>query len=404
MGNCGARDFLRSAAFSCPLHFFGHCVLSRRSEALYNALYRTVPTLHKIARYVLISPGRIFYFLKREKLYIFLLIFVILIHASFSFLNQFFEDSGMTKLFEEKKFEKSEPLSSEKIEEILDSHPVLYLVLTLLVLVFILFVIVGLAIDIVFLYLNRKNKIIIGRTQLIESARWDFWDICKVAIIFLFAQSALWLMDIFFFSTIPYFQSNHSFKLMFLATTLDITAIVAVFYFVLSEKCQSANSLGLTTKKFLSNVKYGIVSYVGLIPSLALVMFLTMIALKMFNIPIEPQPVVVILEEEKHIPSLIYLCLFAGLFGPFMEEIFFRGFVYGVLKKKLGIFRGIIISALFFACIHANLASFFPIMCLGILLAYLYEKTGSLIPSITVHVIHNSIMLTFALFLKTFVG
>jgi membrane protease YdiL (CAAX protease family) len=30
-----------------------------------------------------------------------------------------------------------------------------------------------------------------------------------------------------------------------------------------------------------------------------------------------------------------------------------------------------------------------PIMALGVLLAYLYEKTGSIIPSITVHVIHN---------------
>jgi membrane protease YdiL (CAAX protease family) len=28
-------------------------------------------------------------------------------------------------------------------------------------------------------------------------------------------------------------------------------------------------------------------------------------------------------------------------------------------------------------------------MILGILLAYLYEKTGSLVPSITVHITHN---------------
>ncbi|MEA3305631.1 MAG: CPBP family intramembrane glutamic endopeptidase, partial [Candidatus Omnitrophota bacterium] len=302
----------------------------------------------------MISPDKIFYFLKREKLYVFLLVFVMLFHASFSLLNRPFEDNGAVKLFEERKFEKIGFSSGEKIEEVFDSRPILYLALVLFIAVFILFFVIGLVVDIIFLYLNRKNKIVIGRTRLIEPVRWGLWDICKVAIIFLFAQSVLWLTDVFFLSAAPCLQSNYSLKLMLLATALDITAIAAVFYFVLKEKRQSVDSLGLTTKRFFLNLKYGVAGYIGLLPSLALIMFLTMVTFKMFNIPVEPQPVVVILEKEKHIPSLIYLCLFTGFFGPVMEEIFFRGFIYGVLKKKAGIFGGIIISASFFACIHAN--------------------------------------------------
>jgi membrane protease YdiL (CAAX protease family) len=133
-------------------------------------------------------------------------------------------------------------------------------------------------------------------------------------------------------------------------------------------------------------------------------MYLTTVLFKVFDIPIEPQPILVILREEDHIPSLIYMGFFTALLGPFLEEIFFRGFVYGLFKRKLGIFWGVILSAMFFAYIHANIASFFPIFCLGIVLAYLYEKTGSLIPSIAVHIIHNSLSLFFLLFIKVIIG
>ena len=39
-------------------------------------------------------------------------------------------------------------------------------------------------------------------------------------------------------------------------------------------------------------------------------------------------------------------------------------------------------------------------MILGVLLAYLYETTGSLVASITVHIIHNSIIVGFVFFIK----
>ena len=94
---------------------------------------------------------------------------------------------------------------------------------------------------------------------------------------------------------------------MLSATLADIAGIAAVLYFVLNEKRQSMATLGLTIKQFFTNIRYGIFAYIGLIPILAAVMFLTTMLFKMFNIPIEPQPILVILQEEDHIPSLIYM-------------------------------------------------------------------------------------------------
>ena len=237
-----------------------------------------------------------------------------------------------------------------------------------------------------------------------ERGLWNFWDICKVAIIFLFAQRIMWLADIFLFSGVPYLQTRGSLKLMLSATLVDIIGIAAILYFVLNERRQSITSLGLTVRRFFVNIRYGIFAYIGLIPILASVMFLTMALFRIFDIPIEPQPILVILQEEDHIPSLIYMGFFTALLGPILEEVFFRGFAYSVFKKKLGIFAGIVLSAAFFAYVHANLASFFPIFCLGVLLAYIYERTGSLIPSMTIHIIHNSVTFAFLVFIKAITG
>ena len=347
-----------------------------------------------------ISSDRVLGFIKRERLYIFLLIFVIVMHLSLSALNQFLEDPGTDGISGQQYITGEGILSEERIAEIMKSDPELYFAFLFLFITVLFFAFIGIILDIVYLALNHRGKSLFARTQITAPGSWDFWDICKVAIIFLSAQGILFIVNVTFLSTIPYFADKYNLKLMLSATTVDIIAIGAIFYFVLKERKETAALLGLTAKRFLSNIKYGIVAYIGLIPILGLVMFLTMILFKIFNIPIEPQPVVEILRAEKHIPSLIYMCFFTAVIGPVFEEIFFRGFVYGVLKKRIGIFWGIAASSAFFAYVHANLASFFPIFCLGVLLVYIYEKTGSLVSSITVHILHNSATLIFLLFLR----
>lgn len=347
--------------------------------------------------------GRISDFIRRESLYIFLLIFIILIYLSFSLFNQFLDEVGLGGLFEEKRLDE-EIIPGEKIKDAIASNPALYFFFIFLFIVFIFLMIFGLVIDFVYLYLNQRGSPPLIKTQVTEPAKWNFWDVCKVAIIFLFAQRIIWLADIFLYFTVPYLQKRQNLEIMMSATLVDVIAIAACLYFVLKQRRQDITSLGLTAKRFASNIRYGVFAYVGLVPILVSVMYATSALFKAFNIPIEPQPVLILFKEESHIPSLIYMGLFTSIIGPFLEEIFFRGFLYGASKKGLGIFWGIVISALFFALIHANLASFFPIFCLGVLLTYLYEKTGSLIPSITVHVIHNSLSLFLLLIIKAIIG
>ena len=54
-----------------------------------------------------------------------------------------------------------------------------------------------------------------------------------------------------------------------------------------------------------------------------------------------------------------------------------------------------ILTAFFFALIHQNLFAFFPIFILGLCLCYLYEKRGTLVPSIVLHLTHNLVFITY---------
>jgi membrane protease YdiL (CAAX protease family) len=104
--------------------------------------------------------------------------------------------------------------------------------------------------------------------------------------------------------------------------------------------------------------------------------------------------------KEKNTMFLFYTSLFTAIVGPFIEELFFRGFMYNALKKFTGIFWATMLTAAVFAALHTNVIGFFPILALGIVLAYLYEKTGSLVSSITVHMIHNLSMVMFIFLVK----
>jgi membrane protease YdiL (CAAX protease family) len=92
---------------------------------------------------------------------------------------------------------------------------------------------------------------------------------------------------------------------------------------------------------------------------------------------------------------LIFSTLIVVILGPVVEEVFFRGFTYNAIKRKWGVKSAIALTSIVFAALHGTLFGFAPILLLGFLLAYMYEKTGSLVPSITIHILHNGLMMLF---------
>jgi membrane protease YdiL (CAAX protease family) len=80
--------------------------------------------------------------------------------------------------------------------------------------------------------------------------------------------------------------------------------------------------------------------------------------------------------------------------APLAEEVFFRGFVFGVLREKIGAAWGAIATGVVFGIVHvagSPIETVGVLIILGILLCVLYLKTGSLLPCIALHAINNAI-------------
>lgn len=82
-----------------------------------------------------------------------------------------------------------------------------------------------------------------------------------------------------------------------------------------------------------------------------------------------------------------------GLLAPLSEEIVLRGAVLKELLKspKLSPRAAIAISAVFFALIHMNPAQMPHAFLIGLLLGWMYWRTGSILPGVAYHWANNSI-------------
>ena len=79
--------------------------------------------------------------------------------------------------------------------------------------------------------------------------------------------------------------------------------------------------------------------------------------------------------------------------APLVEELVFRGVVQRALAP-LGSSRAVWIQAALFALQHRGAAAMAYALCMGAVLGWLREKTGSVLPGMAVHTMNN--LLVFA--------
>ncbi len=79
-----------------------------------------------------------------------------------------------------------------------------------------------------------------------------------------------------------------------------------------------------------------------------------------------------------------------GIFGPIAEEICFRGILLGgLLKMRCRPWIAILITALAFSLYHVYAVQLVGALLWGIIVGWLYWRTGSIIPCLIIHIVHN---------------
>src|SRR5262245_12202331 len=106
------------------------------------------------------------------------------------------------------------------------------------------------------------------------------------------------------------------------------------------------------------------------------------------------QSIVEFFSGSRTMKERLMIIVFAVAIAPVVEEFVFRFFIYGVLKRYFGWVAGVVLSAGLFAAAHAHFPSFVPLFVLGSCFAIAYEWSGSLLVSMTMHSLFNSLTLT----------
>ncbi|HUE75335.1 MAG TPA: type II CAAX endopeptidase family protein, partial [Chloroflexota bacterium] len=83
-----------------------------------------------------------------------------------------------------------------------------------------------------------------------------------------------------------------------------------------------------------------------------------------------------------------------GVMAPVVEETLFRGYIFRAYLETKGATAAFFYSALFFTVVHFNLPALLPIFIVGLVLAYAFHATRSVIPSMIAHSLNNSVALT----------
>ena len=91
--------------------------------------------------------------------------------------------------------------------------------------------------------------------------------------------------------------------------------------------------------------------------------------------------------------SKAILFVFILIEAPILEELLFRGVLFGGLTKIMPIWPAIVLSGFVFAVIHVNAATLIPLWFLGVAFAWLYVRTGTLLAPMAVHFTFNAVNL-----------
>jgi len=165
---------------------------------------------------------------------------------------------------------------------------------------------------------------------------------------------------------------------------------IIVMILIVSIWGKGASSLGLARSEMTSGFKKGLIWSAGFGTVTFFVFLIFFIA--------GTNPLTFIQADlpGKRSETILFFFI-AGMVGPIAEELFFRGIIYGFLRRW-GMLFALVLSTLIFVLAHPVIP-WIPLSQIigGIVFAVAYEVEGSLIAPITIHVLGNMAIFTVSL-------
>ena len=93
-----------------------------------------------------------------------------------------------------------------------------------------------------------------------------------------------------------------------------------------------------------------------------------------------------ILDGVSFVPGVLLMALLPAV----CEELMYRGYMFTAFKSRMSIPKAIIIVSLLFGISHMSMIKILPTALLGVALAYMVYKSGSIVTSVLIHFLNNA--------------
>ncbi len=181
-----------------------------------------------------------------------------------------------------------------------------------------------------------------------------------------------------------------------LAGACEVGAIVYMQRVSLGGTKLSLKQLGLAKEDFWKNVGIG---FGGFLLEFPIAFMLAGLGLKLFSgLPTPTHPASEALQANHSFLAILPVILSGAVIAPFWEELAFRGLLFPAFNRFIGLVPSIFATSLLFASVHPQgPVLWMPLACVGVTSCLLSYHTKSLVPSMVMHCLHNSLAFGIAL-------
>lgn len=157
-------------------------------------------------------------------------------------------------------------------------------------------------------------------------------------------------------------------------------------------------ALGLASSESTRDAGRGVVAYLTAYPAVMAVIVLWAHLFDMVGVEIPSQEAVKTVLTKQAWPEVAASVAVVVIVAPLLEEMVFRGFLLSALSRRMGPAGAVVLSAALFGLLHTADHPFYagPIFVLGLLLGWLYLRTGRLWVAVGCHGAHNALALVTA--------
>lgn len=133
----------------------------------------------------------------------------------------------------------------------------------------------------------------------------------------------------------------------------------------------------------------GAATFLIAMPVVSVVMLLWQGLLRLCHVTPEPQDLLRMFSEADSMKFLVVMSVLACIGAPVTEELVFRRGIFRYVRTRLPRWAALLIPAVLFSVMHGYLATFAPLIVLGVIFSLAYERTGNIKTTMVAHALFN---------------